>query len=370
MKQSVLVLLLLIPIGPAFAHSPGISTVEIAIGSGETTAEIEIARGSVDVLADTLERRDAPHSDTHLRSRFERVALAMIDLRVDGRQVPVENVIATTGDDDGVRFVLRFSVERGRILEVDSPMIESLGLGHRQLVSITTQHGFAHSALLSADKPTVTIDWPSAEKERGRFFGFLVEGVRHIWVGFDHILFLVALLLPAVLTRVDGHWAAVVALRPVLVNVTSMVTAFTLAHSVTLSLAALGWVAPPPRWVEPAIAATVVVAALNNLYPLVQGRRWLIAFGLGLVHGFGFAGALTEIRLPAGALVPALAGFNIGVELGQLAIVMLLVPSAYMLRATWLYQRVLVVGGSTVAALIALLWLIERTLDRDLTAIV
>jgi hypothetical protein len=175
-------------------------------------------------------------------------------------------------------------------------------------------------------------------------------------VGFDHLLFLLALLLPSVLWRENGRWQAVGSLGPAVKDVVAVVTAFTVAHSLTLTLAALGWVALPARWVESAIAATVVV----------PGRRWAIAFFLGLIHGLGFASVLADLGLPSGALVPALAGFNLGVEAGQLAIVGVFVPLAFAARETRFYRRGALGLGSAAVAAIALLWLAERSLNLSL----
>jgi hypothetical protein len=115
--------------------------------------------------------------------------------------------------------------------------------------------------------------------------------------------------------------------------------------------------------VESTIALSVVLAALNNVWPLVHGRRWLVAFGFGLIHGFGFASVLADLGLPREALLLALVGFNIGVELGQLAIISVFLPVAFALRATWAYRRVVFIGGSAAIALIAALWLVERAFD-------
>jgi hypothetical protein len=133
-----------------------------------------------------------------------------------------------------------------------------------------------------------------------------------------------------------------------------------LAHSITLTLAALQVLVLPSRWIESAIAASVALAALNNIWPLVRGKRWLAAFAFGMLHGFGFAGVLGELGLPQEARVLALAAFNIGVELGQLAIVAVFVPLAYALRSTWLYRQLMVRGGSACIAVLALVWLAER----------
>jgi len=138
------------------------------------------------------------------------------------------------------------------------------------------------------------------------------------------------------------------------------------AHSITLSLAALGVISLPSRLVESAIAASVVLAALNNLLPVVGGRRWVVAFAFGLIHGFGFASVLAELGLPRDALVLALVGFNLGVEGGQLTIVAAFLPLAYLMRASWFYRRVVLAGGSIAIVAIAMVWLLERALNLKL----
>src|SRR5207247_3039031 len=145
-----------------------------------------------------------------------------------------------------------------------------------------------------------------------------------------------------------GRWQAAGNFRAAFWDVVKVVTAFTLAHSITLSLAALSVVSLPSRLVESAIALSVVLAALNNLRPLVFEKRWVIAFCFGLVHGFGFASVLADLGLPQESLLIALVAFNLGVELGQLAIVGVFLPIAYNLRTTGVYQRVVVVYGSIV----------------------
>ena len=149
-------------------------------------------------------------------------------------------------------------------------------------------------------------------------------------------------------------------------GVLKVVTAFTLAHSVTLTLATLGIVALPSRLIESLIAASVVLAALNNVVPLVQRRLWLVAFAFGLVHGLGFATVLAELGLPRHALAVSLVAFNLGVELGQLAIVALLLPLIFALRETSLYPRLLLRAGSSAIAALGGLWLLERAFDLRL----
>jgi hypothetical protein len=157
-------------------------------------------------------------------------------------------------------------------------------------------------------------------------------------------------------------------MRRALVELVAVVSAFTVGHSITLALAALDVVDPPSRLVESLIAASVVLAALNNVVPLVQRRLWLIALGFGLIHGFGFAGVLRELGLPDQSLLVALLGFNVGVELGQLAIVALFVPLMWALARLDLHPRAAMLGSGAIAA-VALWWLVERAFDLRLTTV-
>ncbi len=201
----------------------------------------------------------------------------------------------------------------------------------------------------------------------GPFAAYVQQGVWHIWSGYDHILFLMALLLPAVLLRVDGRWMPVTTFRAALIAVVKTVTAFTVAHSITLTLAALGYIQIPSRLVESVIAASVLIAALNNVVPLFKiDRTWLMAFAFGLVHGLGFANVLFALGLPKQTLLLALVGFNVGVELGQLAIVAVFLPTAFYLRGTTLYGRAVMQAGSAAIMLMAAVWFVERAFAVEL----
>ncbi len=182
----------------------------------------------------------------------------------------------------------------------------------------------------------------------------------HILIGFDHILYLLFLLLPAGLRRVDGTWQRISHWREAVWPVFHTVTAFTIAHSVTLCVSALGLVALPSWLVESAIAASIIVAAFNNIWPMVTRRLWLVAFGFGLIHGFGFASVLVDLGLPRDALVASLLGFNLGIEAGQLAIISAALPVIYLLRLRRFYSRLLMPAGSAFTAIIATVWIIER----------
>ncbi|WP_137936906.1 HupE/UreJ family protein [Chitinivorax sp. B] len=246
---------------------------------------------------------------------------------------------------------------------------DTLRIGYRLLFDIDPQHrglanltlqGTVRSLLFSPGNVEQQIDqhglWDTV-------LAFVGQGTWHIWIGFDHILFLLSLLLPAVLVWRDGRWEAANSLRDSVVDVVRIVTAFTVAHSITLSLATLGVIGLDSRWVESAIAASVLLVAANNVYPFIRGKRWLVAFGFGLIHGFGFAGALAALGLPTTQLTAALASFNIGVELGQLCIVLVFVPLAFALRQRWLYRRFAVLAGSLAIMVLAGTWFIERAFD-------
>jgi hypothetical protein len=297
-------------------------------------------------------------------------AYAMARLRLGGASAPCPAEVTSQMIDDhsdGAYTVLKFTATCGA-----AP--KAFAIGYRLFFDVDPQHrgllrlgheGKTRAGIFTADTPeqSFTLAHLSAWEQ---FLDYGNEGIWHIWTGFDHMLFLLSLLLPAVLVRATRNgraWQPAGSFRAAFVDVVKVVTAFTLAHSITLSLAALGVVSLPSRWVESAIALSVLLAALNNIWPVVYGRRWVIAFAFGLIHGFGFASVLADLGLPQESLLIALVAFNLGVEVGQLAIVGVFLPIAYRLRMTWFYQRVLVVYGSAAIALIASLWLVQRAFD-------
>ena len=297
-------------------------------------------------------------------------ALARLELTQDGRPCPARATAHLVDNhSDGAYAVLRFEARCER-----PP--GTLGATYRLLFDVDAQHrgllrlehaGETRSAIVSTGSPAQGFELAAPSRPR-QFGDYLAHGAWHIGVGFDHILFLLALLLPAVLVRSADGWSAAERFGSAFWEVVKVVTAFTLAHSVTLSLAALGVVTLPSRWVETAIAASVLLAALNNLVPVVLGRRWLIAFAFGLVHGFGFASVLADLGLPQGALLLALVAFNLGVELGQLAIVAAFLPLAWAMRRSRVYRIGIVTIGSLAIIAIAVVWLIERAFNVKLVS--
>ncbi|NNF27571.1 MAG: HupE/UreJ family protein, partial [Gemmatimonadetes bacterium] len=236
---------------------------------------------------------------------------------------------------------------------------------HRDMVIIehnwktgTFNNEASVSLIMSPGNTNQTLDLTSSSVLRG-FVAMIWQGVWHILIGLDHILFLIALVLPAVLTRQEGRWKPAEDFRTALIKLVAIVTFFTIAHSVTLSLAALDMVRFPSRLIESIIAASIAVAAAANLMPQLHIREWSIAFLFGLFHGFGFATVLGDIGLAREFLVLTLLGFNIGVELGQIAIVILVFPVLFLLRGTILYRWIFR-AGSVFLILIALHWVAER----------
>jgi HupE / UreJ protein len=245
-----------------------------------------------------------------------------------------------------------------RQLSIRYSLMDDIDPSHRGLLTLTDA-GVSQTGVLGGKSAAALfmVDAPS----RGRAFAeYLQAGIWHICSGIDHLLFLLSLLLPAVLLRQNDRWEPVPRVRPAFFSILKVVTAFTLAHSITLSLAALDVVRLPSRLTESVIAASIIVAALNNIFPLVTESRARIAFAFGLLHGFGFASVLADMGLPHGARLISLLAFNLGIETGQLAVVLTVMPIVYGLRTGALYRRAVMPWGSAVIAAVALVWLVQR----------
>lgn len=245
-----------------------------------------------------------------------------------------------------------------RALRVDYNLMQDVDPSHRGLLKLTAG-AITQTAVLGGSSASLEFDvaHPSALRT---FVEYLRSGVWHILSGIDHLLFLISLLLPSVLLRHHGRWEPVPSARPAFLSILKVVTAFTVAHSITLGLAAFGIIRLPTRLTESVIAASIIVAALNNLFPVVTQRRGRIAFFFGLLHGFGFASVLADMGLPEGARLLSLLAFNLGIECGQLAVVVLTMPVAYAMRRATAYQRLVLPVGSAAVAVLASVWLIQR----------
>jgi hypothetical protein len=210
---------------------------------------------------------------------------------------------------------------------------------------------------------TITVPAAGPTREDG-FLASLRLGVEHIAGGADHLLFLIMLLLPAPLVARGRRWVRGGDLRRNGVRVVHVVTAFAIGHSITLALGALGYVSAPARVVESLIAVSILVSGVHAIRPLVPGGEAWIAAGFGLMHGLAFAALLGDLGLGHGSLVADLLGFNLGIELTQLLVVALLMPSLLVLSRTRVYPA-LRTGLAGAGVVLAAAWLAERTTLLD-----
>jgi hypothetical protein len=352
---------------PVLAHKASDSYLVLNVKGHDVTGQWDIALRDIDFAIGLDANGDGNITWGEVRARHADIdawALGRLTLARGGDctlQV-AEHLI----DDhtDGAYAVLRITGKcpaSTHALSVNYRLLFDIDRLHRGLLRLDLD-GVSHSSVLAPDTGVLKIQ--AGETSRLSQFGqYLVEGIWHIWIGFDHILFLLSLLLPAVLLHEARKWVGVGSFKAALTEVLWVVTAFTVAHSITLTLAALQIIELPSRLVESCIAASVVLAAANNVWPVVEHRRWVVAFSFGLIHGFGFASVLTELGLPKDALVLSLLGFNLGVETGQLAIVAGFLPVAYLIRNSTFYRKGVFVGGSVLTMLVALIWLVERVFN-------
>lgn len=351
---------------PAHAHT-------LSNGYLELTVEGATARGQLDLAVRDLHDAVGLDADLDGEVRWSEARARTLALT---HYVASALVVANGGERCGLSFGPLGAVRRADgehlalpvtaqcdqpigELSVDYRLLFALDAQHRGLLRVARAGASEAAQVRLVDRPgpvSFALTEPSAD-----VLGFVWQGIWHIWIGLDHILFLLALLLPAVFRRRGRTWEPAPSFREVARDVFDVVTAFTLAHSITLVLSTLGHVTLPVRLVETAIAISVAAAALGNLVRVFDAR-WAVAFALGLLHGFGFSNVLIDLGLPRQHLVSALLGFNLGVELGQLAIVAVFLPAAYAARRTSGY-RVLLWAGSAAMAIIAVHWSVERALS-------
>ena len=370
--RAAVALLLTLAAGAVQAHKPSDSYLTLHANGTTLSGQWDIALRDLEFAVGLDADGDGAITWGELRAKRAEVdsyALARLALRADARPcrlVPTGHLVDE--HTDGAYAVLRFDAqcEGGayRAVEVEYSLFFDLDPTHRGLLRVE-HDGSSTTAVLGPDRPRLEVR-AEGRSRWAQFLDYAREGVWHIWIGFDHILFLLSLLLPSVYVFHGGRTEPAQRFGETLWDVFKVATSFTVAHSITLSLAALSVLQLPSRLVESAIALSVVLAALNNLWPLVHERRWLVAFGFGLIHGFGFASVLADLGLPQGTLLLALVGFNLGVEGGQLTIIAAFLPLAFLLRRSWLYRKAVLLGGSAAIALVAAIWLVERGFDVKL----
>jgi hypothetical protein len=339
----------------ATAHDPGVSKVTLEVDGGTVLADLLLAAADVEralgvsLRPEGLRKVDEAHLRKILNPLLDYLRRHVAVRQADGSPCALEHE-EPQPEDDGIWISLRWSCNapEGGLLYHNTLFLE---INPQALqVGLLLRGDDLSQVLLNRETPELKLTEPPPPRSV-LIRQYVFSGTGHIFIGYDHIAFLIALLL----------WAT--RLWPVV----KIVTGFTVAHSLTLSCAVLGWFRIPGEVIEPLIAATIMYAALENFFSSDIHRRWLTAFLLGLLHGFGFAGVLQAYGLPEGELATALISFNVGVELGQVAIILLAMP---LLRGVdWLLtrkagavtrRRELVWSLSGVVLLLGGYWLVER----------
>jgi hypothetical protein len=350
--------------GAALAHANGTSYLLIA--SGDTgaplTATWDIAAADLQLPLELDTDGDGALTTGELAARgaaLARFATDRLDVRRGGLDCMVRPGTPTLNTRESETFV---SLPLQAVCAADGPLEVSTSLffgsaGYSALLDVRTPaHRFA--AALSMNGATWTE--PAVPSVLATSWHFLREGVGHVLIGYDHIAFLLLLLLPSVLRVSASGWVAAASGRHVLRDLLKIVTAFTVAHSVTLGLAATETVHVPTQPIEVAIAGSIVVAGLLNLFPAAARWRMPLVLSFGLVHGFGFANALQGIDASGFRLAPLLVGFNLGVEVAQLLIIAAVLPVLWLLSRTRGYARRVMPALSVATALTGGVWLIGR----------
>jgi hypothetical protein len=368
---------------PAFGHVASPGFLDIRAGESELNADVYMAIRDLDDLMGLDANADgfvvwgevkARESDLFRYVR-ERVRFSADGKEWSGSQAQ----LMADQRPEGNYAVFRFAgaLSPASRLRVDYSAFAERDPLHRSLAKFSGGKE-DQTAVLGAAFPSCEFDLEGSGDRASSFVGFLREGVHHIWTGYDHLAFLFALLLPAVLKRSEAGWVPVASFRIAATQILKIVTAFTAAHSVTLALAAFEVVRLPGRLVEASIAASILVAVagnfrskagtagdsptgfLNGLLRIWRENPAAVAFFFGLIHGFGFAGVLGEMGLKGGGIAVPLVAFNAGVEAGQVACVLLFLPVAFALRSTVFYRRWFMPAGSALIALLACAWMTDR----------
>ena len=228
---------------------------------------------------------------------------------------------------------------------------------HKLLTSITL-NDFNGVYVLDSERTSITVS-PLNNDWLTQFGEMVYQGIWHIFIGLDHILFLVATLLTVNLRRNNNRWERAASKARIFKNTVILVSTFTLAHSITLTATALNFITLDSRIVELGIALSVAITALNNMFPIIM-RLGFITFGFGLLHGMGFASVFGDLNAQSGSLVMNVLAFNLGVEIGQLAIVSLLLPLLLAIRNVKVYAKAIMPIASSIIAVIALNWTLQR----------
>lgn len=356
----------------AFAHKPSDAFLTMDIEGTAVSGQYDIAIKDLDLLLGVDRNEDLKVTwgelqgvqgeifqyaidHVHIKSNNGPCQLQPIDLQVSHY---------SDGAYGTVLFETSCSDKPVTSLEVQYDSLFDFDAQHRGLLSLSYRQTI-NTYVFSDQNRTFSFDALAGGTSR-QFVLFIKEGMNHIFKGYDHMLFLVALVLPAVYFRRRRKYEPQEHFRPVFFATVKVITAFTAAHTLSLCLTTFSIVSPPPsRLVEGLVAFTILLTALNNMYPILEERLWFAGFGFGLVHGIGYASVLSDLGLTGWELAVPLVGFNVGVELAQTLIVGAFLPFAYLLRRTRFYHWTFLVGGSILTAILASIWILEQALHKS-----
>lgn len=345
--QAVAMCLALAPVPRLMAHDPGLSVAQLTTDRDGALLEMSMNPGDASAILQT-------HAGE--RARLMRWFLDGVELFGDARPLP-ESGAAVDVTDSAVTYRVRLSGAAAKSLEIALPLLRDLPPGHRQYLTLRDASGAVLATrLLSAQRYVARVDVTGAGERKLSAPAMIWQGVIHIVAGYDHLAFVAVLFLGVLIQTGRGPASAGLLIR----RAALVITAFTLAHSFTLGLAAMNYISLPAVPVEAAIAASVVAAALMNLYSAFSRDRFLIAFAFGLIHGFGFAGALQELSPMADSLSWVLVAlFNVGVELGQIAVLVVGGPILYLAMR---YARREIAARLTSACIgcLGAVWFVQR----------
>jgi hypothetical protein len=380
LRLLVLCIVLMAGTGAASAHLASDSYLNIELEDGRITGRWDIALRDLDVVVGLDANADGDITWGELRAKWREIedyAFSQLTIARAGGSCLLRPTDPMVDYHAGNGYaVLPFAVEcpsASGQLTIGYRLLFAIDPTHRGLLTINSG-GTVKTDILTPDHSSVTLDL-AAQTLADEAVRFVLFGYDHILLGYDHLLFVAVLLVVAPLRRGlnpskgTSTWVPIDGLGRVAIETAKILTAFTIAHAITLTLAVLGLINLPSRIVDPAIAATIMLASIDNIRPILPRLRWHVAFGFGLIHGLAFASALGPMRLPPFRLVLGLGGFNIGVETGQLTLAALLVPTAFILRGEAAFRSVVMPGVSACAFLLALLWFIDRVFALDLLAV-
>jgi len=339
------------------AHDPGLSTATVRLAENKLEAVLVFSVVDANQIVELDKNSDGQFSKDELADgakEMQNLAAQALDVSFDDQQVTATDARCRFDESNNGSVYLSFPSKPFKKLVVRSKWLALLPPGHRQFFSLQNANGDTLAErMLSANSDSVTIQMdatqPAGEHtaKPNSFVDFLLMGVRHIWTGYDHLLFLFGLLI------VTRNFSSSV----------KIITCFTIAHSITLAVATLSLVKISSRVVEPLIAASIVYVGIENLFRGDDPKgRWLLTFAFGLIHGFGFASVLKELGVGAngsGITVP-LVSFNLGVELGQIIIAGLVLPVIWKLRTKPQFITRWVPACSVVVALLGGYWFVQR----------